>query len=635
MCTMYADLLFVLQNSTTMLRRKVPPPSDSDAVVDNGAIVNDDGDNSEQPVVILDVSDIDLSEESFATFFRQQCKANGIEFQTVSTLNISKCRLGPIGVSNLFTYLMAGYMPNLKHIILQRNAIGNTGGCTIGNFLIQSISRLDIQTIDISLNDIHSGGGGGEPSTTAAQVISDALASNHTTLRQLIMKKCALGPTGATFLSKSLLGSTTLMKLELAGNMIGPIGGEQLFHALKMNSTLQELGLKMNRIGGGTGKLDIHALSNALLGGNCQLIKLDLSYNDVKCSGCVILYEALAKSTTLKELRLEKNDIGEGGAIALGNALGVNESLETLVLKGNDIHSVGSSAIGSALKSNVTLRTLDLSSCSIDNIGGGVLGRGIAENDSLEHLYLDKNSLGRNSDFDCDYLDPRGFFTIGLSSCESLKTLSLSGNCLAADGHADKWGTAVANAISNNTTLQYVNLSNNSLSEPSIIDAVAAHSNIEYFDFSDNDLENISIETQLLLAKRISKLDIDLSLNQLSSPPLGRLATYTNLRSYLELLANEKTAINRIRLMVLGYGGVGKSTFCRAITTDHTATDDFQSALEPVQEWGSTRVADWASKLGTSWAKGKTNLIFCVSLNLLPFGGEVIISHLKCACKTS
>ena len=112
--------------------------------------------------------------------------------QTVSTLNISKCRLGPIGVSNLFTYLLPSIandandvpplpLPNLKHIILQRNAIGNTGGCTIGNFLIQSISRLDLQTIDISLNDIHSSGGGGEPSTTAAQVISDALASNNTT----------------------------------------------------------------------------------------------------------------------------------------------------------------------------------------------------------------------------------------------------------------------------------------------------------------------------------------------------------------------------------------------------------------------------------------------------------------------
>ena len=47
-----------------------------------------------------------------------------------------------------------------------------------------------------------------------------------------------------------------------------------------------------------------------------------------------------------------------------------------------------------------------------------------------------------------------------------------------------------------------------------------------------------------------SSVEVDLSFNALSSPPVGRLADSSNLRSYLKLLANEKTAVTRIRLMV-------------------------------------------------------------------------------------
>ena len=607
---------------------------------------------------ILNLSGCDLSPSSststsednntyFFHFFQQQCNNNGIQMSNIDTLNISKCRLGPVGVSNLFTFLLsstAAATPSteqdctlmLKCIYLQRNAIGSAGMCmfaaissisfahnicifyvlfpsfllggrVIGNFLSNCNTHhsLNIEVLDLSLNDIKAGGG--EPS--AAKVISNALKDN-TTLKQLIMEKCALGPDGAKDISNALIHNKTLTILELAGNMIGPTGGEYLFNALRVNSTLQELGLKMNRIGGCSGQSDLKALSSALLSGVCSLTKLDLSYNDVKCSGCTILYSALAKSSTLIELILEKNDINEGGAIVLANALGVNESIEKLVLKGNDIYCAGGGAIGKALKSNVTLRTLDLSSCSIKNIGGGVIGRGLSQSDSLEHLYLDKNALGEGSDFSCEYpLDPTGFFSIGISMCISLKTLSLSRNHIAESGNAEEWGKAIANAIANSATLEYIDLSHNALSVSSIVDAVASHRCIKYFDFSDNDLEFVSIETQLLLAKRMTSLEIDLSLNPLSSPPLGRLANCTNLQNYLTLLSSERTAISRIRLMVLGVGGVGKSTFCRAITTDHNSTDDFQSSLSPVQEWNVDRLADWASRLGTSWSEEAVSLV--------------------------
>ena len=82
---------------------------------------------------------------------------------------------------------------------------------------------------------------------------------------------------------------------------------------------------------------------------------------------------------------------------------------------------------------------------------------------------------------------------------------------------------------------------------------------------------------------------IDLSVNPLSSPPLRITANHSNLQSYLTLLANEKTAVTRIQLMMLGYDGVGKLTYCRAVTNEREASG-FQSKLVPVEDWGVDRV---------------------------------------------
>ena len=93
---------------------------------------------------------------------------------------------------------------------------------------------------------------------------------------------------------------------------------------------------------------------------------------------------------------------------------------------------------------------------------------------------------------------------------------------------------------------KHVNLSSNDLSDFSIIDAVAIHSCMAYFDFSNNGIENISIETQLILSKRLESMEMDLSLNPLSSPLLGRLTNHSNLQSCLELLSKERRQLQEL-----------------------------------------------------------------------------------------
>jgi len=552
----------------------------------------------------MDVSGCDHSaansDNYLDSFFRQQLAKLDINLSSIEHIDVSRCRLGPSGTSQILSFLSSESSPfvNLKRLCLERNAIGSEGGRAIGAFL--SLSTHNIELLDISLNDIKAGGG--EP--TAAEVISNALKTNAK-LKIIIMNKCALGPEGATYLANALSDNKSFItRLELAGNMIGPVGGDALFRALKSNSSLSELGLKMNRIGGSSDKYDVQSLSDALSCGVCSLTKLDLSYNDLRCAGCIVLSQALiSKQCPLKELILEKNDIFSDGCVALANALGTNDILQKLVLRGNYAGNDGAIALGTMLSCNVGLKTIDLASCSIGNVGGVALGHGLGQNSSLEHFILDKNSLGMGIN--------TALFDFGVSRNRTLKTIGLSGNGFdtVSDGDLLLWGKSISNALSNNPSLRYIDLSNNALSDPSIIDAVAtAHSPIEYFDISDNNFEHISIEAQLELSKRLTNLEIDMSLNPLSSPPLGRLANHSNLQSYLALLVNEKTAVTRIRLMVLGYGGVGKSTFCRAITHEGCCAN-FERSLAPVQEWSIDRVVDWARQLGTAWSADAARLV--------------------------
>ena len=91
-----------------------------------------------------------------------------------------------------------------------------------------------------------------------------------------------------------------------------------------------------------------------------------------------------------------------------------------------------------------------------------------------------------------------------------------------------------------------------------IIESIVDHPNLVDVNVSSNALEIIPIDCQLKLAKIYKsgrEINIDLTDNPLSSPPLGRRAGIEGLKAYLHMLLSDSTAVNCIRLMVLGFGG--------------------------------------------------------------------------------
>eukprot|EP00667_Euglena_gracilis_P028742 EG_transcript_37072 len=78
--------------------------------------------------------------------------------------------------------------------------------------------------------------------TEGGLYLMDALRQN-TTLRELQLRSCHLGPEGARSLAATVTQNTTLRSIKLTNNAIGREGATALAAALRTNIALQEVSL--------------------------------------------------------------------------------------------------------------------------------------------------------------------------------------------------------------------------------------------------------------------------------------------------------------------------------------------------------------------------------------------------------
>ena len=531
-----------------------------------------------------------------AKMLSSDCGGDSNKNYFVTELIMSRIGIGPKGGVVLGNILDVNQ--SLVHLDLERNGLGAAGACSIFGALAANNT---LRKLNMSLNDVKAATDAGNDEATRA--LGNAM-SNNSALLELFLVRCGLGPKGGAHLANGLAINESLLRLDLTGNDVMANGGKAIGEALASNATLQELNLRWNRIGCG-GNLGIMSLANALRV-NVGLRKLDVSVNELYSNGAIAFGEALGSNKSLIFLSLERNEIGVSGALAIGNALGSNTTLECLVISGNPmIGDEGAAAIGRSLAENSgsALVSLEMVGCGLGVEGARALGRALKRPGTpLSSLRIERNKIGA---------DGAAAIADGLGENVSLQHLNLSRNRIQTGG-----GRALARALRTNRTLKSLDVSNNDIEmdvadddNPAeslhIVEAIVEHPAIEDVDVSSNGLEIVPIDCQLRLArifKSKRQINIDLSDNPLSSPPLGRRAGVEGLKAYLEMLLSDSTAVSRIRLMVLGFGGVGKSTFCDAVTQPKDSLPYFHGSLVPLEEWDFDMIAAWASRLGTHWA---------------------------------
>lgn len=104
--------------------------------------------------------------------------------------------------------------------------------------------------------------------------------------------------------------------LSLTNNLISIKGALAISQGLCLNKSIKILEMQGNMLG----PKGCYLLCEALKDSYSRITSLDLSYNDIRCTGAHSLSLAL-NSTQIKELRLQGNNIASEGLISLFKSL--------------------------------------------------------------------------------------------------------------------------------------------------------------------------------------------------------------------------------------------------------------------------------------------------------------------------
>ena len=519
---------------------------------------------------------VDLSNEGFLTPLRFGGIAHILSSPECCTtdLDLHHLSLGPV-----CSKLLAGAVASnssLKRLNIERTGLGIAGGVALGEALRCNTTLV---RLDMNVNDIAPLGG---------MAIAAGLQS-HPSLTELSLAKCGLGPGGAKALGAALETNTSIRTLDMTQNDMGIEGGVAFGRALALNATLRSLSMRCNRISTGMSTERATAFADALEV-NTTLTFLDFAQNELGPLGGAAFATAIERNNSLTTLDLQRNELGAAGGAALCTAVGRNTCLRTLNLKENEMGLAGARALSIALSLNTALTSLNVSQNDFGAEGGAAWAATLVLNTTLCSLSIDSNMLGEEGG--------EALATALVQKHPSLTFLSAASNGFGSSG------ASLGRAVRACTVLRKLVLEDNKIDDEggvALCEAFAAQAELVDLNLAFNEISALPIECQLSLARKMASpmVLLDLSGNVLSSPPLAHRAAPPMLSDYLRLLAAEPHPLERLRLMVVGFGGVGKTTFCGAVTCPSNERSTYHASLSHCSTWDSRMMASWARGLAT------------------------------------
>ncbi len=181
-----------------------------------------------------------------------------------------------------------------------------------------------------------------------------------------------------------------LTDLNLSDNNIGPEAGREMAKAFFFMHALRKLNLSKNSLDDTV----VEALSHSLIGIKSKSLDLDLSFNNLTCEGMNHLGRYFnTPNCCLETINLEWNQIGWSGCIVLADALTKNNRVSSLNLNFNKIGDIGACALIETLGRNVCLRHLSLNNNAIKAEAGHLFSRALPFCKALHSIDLSNNPL--------------------------------------------------------------------------------------------------------------------------------------------------------------------------------------------------------------------------------------------------
>jgi Ran GTPase-activating protein (RanGAP) involved in mRNA processing and transport len=272
---------------------------------------------------------------------------------TLTTVNLSDCKVDLVGVDAFAAALRANLSSRLRRLDLGNNDISGEGATALCAAL-EAHPALRINVFSLCGNRI---GPAGVEAVARMLKVSSSLNLND----------CGCGAAGAVLLAEALKTNDTLAALNLDGNTgIGTLGVQSLAAMLSMNCTIRALDLSNCRLD----DAGAAALAGSLAGNrSTALVELRLCASRIMDDGVIALMMMLHLNATLIELDIERAVFGAGGLRAIGDMLLHNRTLKRLHAKSGLKHGIKNVAECIALiKPNTTLTYLSLNTRKQDQL---------------------------------------------------------------------------------------------------------------------------------------------------------------------------------------------------------------------------------------------------------------------------
>ena len=310
----------------------------------------------------------------------------------------------------------------------------------------------------------------------AANDIAAVIYSN-TQLQEFDVSRNYLQSTGAIKIAKALQNISTLTKLYINNNYITDEAADDIAVVISCNPQLQQLDIGENNFQT-TGTIVITkalqssgfnlkklCISNnniaeaaaddiaAFINSNTQIQEFNVSKNNLQSMGAIKIAKALQNISTLTKFYINNNHIGDEAADDIAVALSCNAQLQELDISKNRFQTTGTITITKALQSNFILKKLCINNNkNFTDEAADDIAAVINSNDQLQEFNFSKNYFKLTSGIKIAKV---------LQNISTLTKLNISSTFGYLHGAADDIADHIAVALSCNTLLQELDISNN------------------------------------------------------------------------------------------------------------------------------------------------------------------------------
>lgn len=221
-----------------------------------------------------------------------------------------------------------------------------------------------------------------------AEALATALSLNQV-LRRLSLEFNSFGSEGGILIARAFLKNRTITAVSLAGNGLGNEGAKAWAQTLEKNNVLTKLDLSHNSGDEVLGDAGACALAGVLTKTNRTLKTLYLDHNEIGSFGGKSLADMLQQNTTLTDLDVGSNKLGDKGVLSILSSMRHQLSLRILCFNNNHFTGDIIDELCALLWRNTALQRLEMEGVDLGKKGGVAILTALKFNQTLKTMRLD------------------------------------------------------------------------------------------------------------------------------------------------------------------------------------------------------------------------------------------------------